>query len=77
MFQVFKWLEFAEGFPANSKDCFAALEKLNVELASKSVLLGKGLTPSAADVTVFSALHSSVVPILFIFIVYLSYDICC
>ncbi|KAL1192434.1 Methionine--tRNA ligase, cytoplasmic [Cardamine amara subsp. amara] len=57
---VLKWLEFAEGFPASSKDSFAALEKLNVELASKSVLLGKGLTPSAADVVVFSALHSSV-----------------
>lgn len=66
LFQVLKWLEFAEGFPANSKDCFAALEKFNVELATKSVLLGNGLTPSAADVAVFSALHSSVVSLLLI-----------
>ncbi|KFK36938.1 hypothetical protein AALP_AA4G191900 [Arabis alpina] len=58
--EVLKWVEFAESFPANSKDCFPALEKLNVELASKSVLLGKGLTPSAADIAVFPALHSSV-----------------
>ncbi|XP_010412969.2 PREDICTED: tRNA-aminoacylation cofactor arc1-like, partial [Camelina sativa] len=58
--EVLKWLDFAEGFPAISKDCFAALEKLNVELVTKSVLLGNGLTPSAADVAVFSAVHSSV-----------------
>ncbi|XP_010508823.1 PREDICTED: tRNA-aminoacylation cofactor arc1-like isoform X1 [Camelina sativa] len=58
--EVLKWLDFAEGFLAISKDCFAALEKLNVELATKSVLLGNGLTPSAADVAVFSAVHSSV-----------------
>ena len=58
MFQVLKWMEYAEGL---SKDCFAALEKLNVELAVKSVVLGDGLTPSAADVAVFAALHSSVV----------------
>uniref|UniRef100_A0A1J3ICU0 Putative methionine--tRNA ligase n=1 Tax=Noccaea caerulescens TaxID=107243 RepID=A0A1J3ICU0_NOCCA len=58
--EVLKWLKFAEGVPASSKDCFAALEKLNAELATKSVLLGNGLTPSAADVAVFSALHSSV-----------------
>ncbi|KAF8085692.1 hypothetical protein N665_0650s0005 [Sinapis alba] len=58
--EVLKWLEYAEGVPANSKDCFVALEKLNVELAVKSVVLGNGLTPSAADVAVFSALHSSV-----------------
>ncbi|CAL9236362.1 unnamed protein product [Arabidopsis halleri] len=58
--EVLKWLDFAEGLSADSKDCFAALEKLNLELATKSVLLGNGLTPSAADVAVFSALHSSV-----------------
>lgn len=61
IFQVLKWLEFAEGVPADSKDCFAALEKLNAELAVKAVVLGNGLTPSAADVAVFAALHSSVV----------------
>ncbi|XP_018478244.1 probable methionine--tRNA ligase [Raphanus sativus] len=57
--EVLKWLEYAEGLPASSKDCFAALEKLNAELAVKSVILGNGLTPSAADVVVFAALHSS------------------
>ncbi|CAN6830343.1 unnamed protein product [Brassica oleracea] len=55
--EVLKWMEYAEGL---SKDCFAALEKLNAELAVKSVVLGNGLTPSAADVAVFAALHSSV-----------------
>ncbi|XP_018434796.2 uncharacterized protein LOC108807056 isoform X2 [Raphanus sativus] len=59
--EVLKWLEFAEGVPADSKDCFTALEKLNAELAVKAVVLGNGLTPSAADVAVFAALHSSVV----------------
>ncbi|CAN8317691.1 unnamed protein product [Cochlearia groenlandica] len=59
--EVLKWMEFSESLPANSKDCFSAIEKLNVELVVKSVLLGNGLTPSAADVAVFSALHSSVV----------------
>jgi len=66
LFQVLKWLDFAEGFSSDSKDWFAALEKLNLELATKSVLLGNGLTPLAADVAVFSALHSSVVPLLYI-----------
>ncbi|CAG7873668.1 unnamed protein product [Brassica rapa] len=56
--EVLKWMEYAEGL---SKDCFAALEKLNVELAVKSVVLGDGLTPSAADVAVFAALHASVI----------------
>lgn len=64
LFQVLKWLEYAEGLPASSKDCFAALEKLNAELAVKSVILGNGLTPSAADVVVFAALHSSAVRLL-------------
>lgn len=56
--EVLKWLEYAEGLP---KDCFAALEKLNAELAVKAVVLGNGLTPSAADVAVFASLHSSVI----------------
>ena len=67
MFQVLKWMEYAEGL---SKDCFAALEKLNVELAVKSVVLGDGLTPSAADVAVFAALHSSVVMTVIMFLLY-------
>ncbi|KAL0720344.1 hypothetical protein Bca4012_034943 [Brassica carinata] len=58
--EVLKWLGYAEGLPADSKDRFAALEKLNAELAVKSVVLGNGLTPSAADVAVFASLHSSV-----------------
>ncbi|CAH8371488.1 unnamed protein product [Eruca vesicaria subsp. sativa] len=58
--EVLKLLEYAEGLPASSKDCFTALEKLNAELAVKSVVLANGLTPSAADVVVFAALHSSV-----------------
>ncbi|XP_010525413.1 PREDICTED: aminoacyl tRNA synthase complex-interacting multifunctional protein 1 [Tarenaya hassleriana] len=58
--EVFQWLEFVEGLPLDSTACFPALEQLNGELVTKSVLLGKGLTPSGADIAVFSALHSSV-----------------
>lgn len=52
-----KWIGFAEGLLEKSK----ALNELNEELITKSVLLGNGLTPSAADVIVFSAVHSAVV----------------
>ncbi|KAJ0258260.1 putative methionyl-tRNA synthetase [Hirschfeldia incana] len=59
--EVLKWLEYADSLPADSKARFAALEKLNAELAVKAVVLGNGLTPSAADVVVFAALHSSLI----------------
>ncbi|XP_031372312.1 tRNA-aminoacylation cofactor arc1 isoform X1 [Punica granatum] len=59
--EVAKWIAFAGGFPANSEACLGALEKLNENLATKSVLLGNGLKVSAADVVVFSAIYSSVV----------------
>lgn len=40
---------------------FKALTELNEELITKSVVLGNGLKPSAADVIVFSVIHSNVV----------------
>ncbi|XVF00340.1 hypothetical protein REPUB_Repub03eG0276700 [Reevesia pubescens] len=58
--EVMKWIAFAESFPKDSKACFCSLNELNADLASKSVVLGNGFTPSEADVIVFSAIHSSV-----------------
>lgn len=55
--QVLKWITFAESFPLDSKSCFGVLNGLNDDLAQKSVLLGNGLKPSAADIIVFSVLH--------------------
>uniref|UniRef100_A0A9I9DKF6 tRNA-binding domain-containing protein n=1 Tax=Cucumis melo TaxID=3656 RepID=A0A9I9DKF6_CUCME len=55
--EVTKWITFADSFPVDSKACFDILKQLNEELAPKSVLLGKGLKPSEADVLVFSVLH--------------------
>lgn len=62
--QVTKWITFADSFPVDSKACFDILKQLNEELAPKSVLLGKGLKPSEADVLVFSVLHPYVVSII-------------
>ncbi|XP_030449945.1 uncharacterized protein LOC115672303 [Syzygium oleosum] len=59
--EVTKWIEFAESFPVNTKACIDGLSKLNEDLVPKSVLLGNGVTPSEADVIVFSTIHSSVV----------------
>ncbi|XP_061987803.1 uncharacterized protein LOC133706315 isoform X1 [Populus nigra] len=59
--EVMKWISFAEIFPIDSSTCFDALSGLNKDLALNSVLLGNGLTPSEADIIVFSAIHSSVI----------------
>lgn len=56
-----KWVEFADKFPGDSEPCFKALSELNEELVKMSVLLGNGFVHSAADVIVFSTVHSSVV----------------
>lgn len=56
-----KWIGIAEGLLENPNAQFKALNELNEELITKSVVLGNGLKPSAADVIVFSAVHSSVV----------------
>lgn len=56
-----KWVEFAEGFLENQNAQLKSLKDLNEELITKSVVLGNGLKPSAADVIVFWAVHSSVV----------------
>ncbi|PIN21755.1 tRNA-binding protein [Handroanthus impetiginosus] len=58
--ELMKWIEFAENFFKNSNAPFKELNELNEDLITKSVLLGDGLKPSAADVIVFSAVHSSV-----------------
>ncbi|KAI5555069.1 hypothetical protein BDE02_19G056100 [Populus trichocarpa] len=59
--EVMKWISFAEIFPIDSPTCFDALSGLNKDLALNSVLLGNGLTPSEADIIVFSVIHSSVI----------------
>lgn len=59
--EVLKWVAFAETFPVSLDECFENLKRLNDELSGKSVLLGNGLTPSEADVIVFSVIHSSVI----------------
>uniref|UniRef100_A0A5B7B9B9 tRNA-binding domain-containing protein n=1 Tax=Davidia involucrata TaxID=16924 RepID=A0A5B7B9B9_DAVIN len=59
--EVMKWIAFVENFPVDSEACLKALNKLNDELTEKSVLLGNGMKPSAADIVVFSAIHSSVI----------------
>ncbi|KAL8552357.1 hypothetical protein ACS0TY_001160 [Phlomoides rotata] len=59
--ELMKWIGFAEGLLENPSAQFKALNELNEELITKSVVLGNGLTPSAADVIVFSAVHLSVI----------------
>lgn len=59
--EVMKWIEFAESFPVDSTACFEAINRLNEELLLKSVLVGKGLTTSEADVIVYSVIHPFVV----------------
>ncbi|OMO90043.1 hypothetical protein COLO4_19421 [Corchorus olitorius] len=59
--EVMKWIDFAESFPTDPKACCGVLNELNAVLASKSVLLGNGFTPSGADIIVFSAIHASVI----------------
>ncbi|KAI8032839.1 Methionine--tRNA ligase, cytoplasmic [Camellia lanceoleosa] len=58
--EVMKWIEFAENFSVDSEAFLKALNELNGCLASMSVLVGEGLTPSEADIIVFSALYSYV-----------------
>jgi len=59
--QVMKWMEFANNFPVDSTACTGALNSLNEELASKSVLVGNGLRLTEVDVIVYAVIHSSVV----------------
>nr|GMC98388.1 probable methionine--tRNA ligase [Ipomoea batatas] len=59
--EFMKWVEFADKFPGDSEPCFKALGELNEELVKMSVLLGNGFVHSAADVIVFSTVHSSVI----------------
>ncbi|KAM5556880.1 hypothetical protein ABKV19_024323 [Rosa sericea] len=59
--EVLKWIKYAEGFPSDPQACAGALKELNETLADRTVLLGNGFTPSEADVSVFAAVHSSVI----------------
>ncbi|XP_019200340.1 PREDICTED: probable methionine--tRNA ligase [Ipomoea nil] len=59
--ELMKWIEFADKFPGDSEPCFKALSELNEELVKISVLLGNGFEHSAADIIVFSTVHSSVI----------------
>ncbi|KAL0359100.1 UNVERIFIED_CONTAM: Methionine--tRNA ligase, cytoplasmic [Sesamum angustifolium] len=58
--ELVKWIEFAESF-LSSNAALKDLNELNEELITKSVLLGDGLKLSAADIIVFSAVHSYVI----------------
>ncbi|KAL3622041.1 hypothetical protein CASFOL_034237 [Castilleja foliolosa] len=59
--ELMKRIDFAESFLENPDARSKVLTDLNEELITKSVVLGNGLTPSPADVIVFSAVHSSVI----------------
>lgn len=61
--QLLKWADFAQEYFKNSGGVgtIKALEDLNEEFITKSVLLGNGLKPSVADVYVYATSHSSVV----------------
>ncbi|KAF9594547.1 hypothetical protein IFM89_033517 [Coptis chinensis] len=59
--EVLNWITFADSFVKNSDGCNELLKKLNEDLIVKSVLLGDGFNPSAADVVVFSAVHLFVI----------------
>ncbi|CAI9091899.1 OLC1v1027010C3 [Oldenlandia corymbosa var. corymbosa] len=56
--ELTKWISFVESVTADSAKF---LSDLNEELIKKSVLLGNGFKPSAADIIVFPAVHSVVV----------------
>lgn len=58
--EIMKWVTFAEELSVDSSACLKALNDINSVLASKSVLVGEGLTPSEADIVVFAAVYSSV-----------------
>ncbi|XP_011084815.1 aminoacyl tRNA synthase complex-interacting multifunctional protein 1 [Sesamum indicum] len=58
--ELMKWIEFADSF-LSSNAAVKGLNELNEELITKSVLLGNGLKLSAADIIVFSAVHSYVI----------------
>jgi aminoacyl tRNA synthase complex-interacting multifunctional protein 1 len=58
--EVMKWIDLAENFHVHNDACLRALNELNGCLASKSVLASEGMTPSEADIVVFSALYAYV-----------------
>ncbi|KAL8154356.1 hypothetical protein V2J09_012116 [Rumex salicifolius] len=59
--EVLKWIAFADDLPVESKASLEALNRLNDELATRSVVLGNGLKLSEVDIIVFAAVHPLVV----------------
>ncbi|CAH9139678.1 unnamed protein product [Cuscuta epithymum] len=59
--EFIKWVDFADKFPEDPELCFKALSELNEELVKVSVLLGHGFEHTAADIIVFSIVHSTVI----------------
>lgn len=58
--EVMKWVKFSSDFTMIDGKQHMLLDKLNQDLSQKSVLLGDGLKPSAADIVVFATVQASV-----------------
>ncbi|CAO2177750.1 unnamed protein product [Urochloa humidicola] len=58
--EVTKWVKFSMDFAGSDGKQHALLDNLNKDLSQKSVLLGDGLKPSAADIVVFATVQAFV-----------------
>ncbi|CAO2195084.1 unnamed protein product [Urochloa humidicola] len=58
--EVMKWVTFSMDFAGSDGKQHALLDNLNKDLSLKSVLLGNGLKPSAADIVVFATVQAFV-----------------
>ncbi|CAL4973402.1 unnamed protein product [Urochloa decumbens] len=56
--EVMKWVKFSMDFAGSDGKQHALLDNLNKDLSQKSVLLGDGLKPSAADIVVFATVQA-------------------
>lgn len=59
--EIYKWLAFSDSFHSDTNSSLSKLKFFDEALVQRSVLLGKGLYPSVADVVVWASLHDSVV----------------
>lgn len=59
--EIYKWLAFSDSFHSDANSSLSELKTFDETLVQRSVLLGKGLYPSVADVVVWTSLHDSVV----------------
>ncbi|KAG8054947.1 hypothetical protein GUJ93_ZPchr0001g32868 [Zizania palustris] len=55
--EVMKWVEFSSNFVGKDGEQHLFLGNLNQDLSQKSVLLGNGFKPSAADIVVFATVQ--------------------